>query len=475
MEFENNISAQSKVKSGLWKLKHYLPKDRNRRLSVLLVALLALPFSLVLVQRAIRYFSRAASATLTFQATSTALPPNQTVRLMANTGTTQVGFTRVEINYDTTKVRLVSEVGTSNQLTMNNADVPTGTALPTDACQGTMPCIIKTPMASANNTGKIVLVLAKDPRVTSAAPSGTFELANFTFAANTAVNTTTQLTMSGVQMVDLSPAEFIVSASSLTLTLNAGGATPTPSSGIISGLQVFDTANAADWHVMTNLQVGNIQYGDRTFTFTAVPANVAGSEWIQTANDSKASTLTTVASFTVNSSTVVYVAHDDRFTPKPSWLTGWTDSGMNLVNNESVPNTFSMYSKSFSTGQTVSLGPNGGSGVGMYTVVVKGVSVTPTLTPTPTKTPTPTLVPPTPTPTSGPTNTPVPTVTPVVGCNQIPGDVNADGKVSITDVLLVVLVFDTSPPGNPCADINLDGRVSITDVIIVVNNFGRTS
>ena len=47
-----------------------------------------------------------------------------------------------------------------------------------------------------------------------------------------------------------------------------------PSSAAITGLSVQDGANAADWSIQASLQTGSVQYGDRAFTFTAVPAAV---------------------------------------------------------------------------------------------------------------------------------------------------------------------------------------------------------
>jgi hypothetical protein len=173
-----------------------------------------------------------------------------------------------------------------------------------------------------------------------------------------------------------------------------------PATASVTGLSVQDSANAADWSVQSNLQSGNSQYGDRAFTFTTVPAVVAGSEWIRTANDSKAFTGATLVTFTVTVDSDVYVAHNDSIGTKPSWLSaanGWTDSGANLVNSE--PRTFSLFRKSFAGGSMVSLGNNGNTTSGMYTIVVKetGIAIptaTPTSTPIVTPTPTPTGPPP---------------------------------------------------------------------------------
>ncbi len=166
-------------------------------------------------------------------------------------------------------------------------------------------------------------------------------------------------------------------ATGSTVTLGNGGNTsaslytvvvaPTP---LISNLVVNDTANAANWSIQSSLAVGANQYGDRTFTLTTVPSTLAGSAWIRTANSSKAFTGATIATFRVTGNADVYVALNDLTTPPPSWLSAFTDSGMNLVNSEAPPRTFSLFKKSFVTGSTVTLGNGGSTANSFYTVVV---------------------------------------------------------------------------------------------------------
>ncbi len=140
----------------------------------------------------------------------------------------------------------------------------------------------------------------------------------------------------------------------------------------ISGMQVADTANAGAWSVQQNLQVNNTSYGDRTYTFTAVPAEVAGSSWIRTANASKTSTANPLVTFTLSAAADVYVALDNR-SARPGWVdASWTDTGTDLSQAESatVSRGFSLYRKRFNAG-AVSLGAWNGGGSSMYTVIVK--------------------------------------------------------------------------------------------------------
>jgi hypothetical protein len=136
----------------------------------------------------------------------------------------------------------------------------------------------------------------------------------------------------------------------------------------LSGLSVADTGNAGDWSVQPNLRTGVAQYGDRDFTFSAVPEEVTGAAWIRTANDSKSATQNPLARFTINRDAVVYVAVDTRLGKRP-WMDAlWIDSGLQLVNTEGSVKTFRLYAKGFSAGD-VQLGPNGGAS--NYSVIVK--------------------------------------------------------------------------------------------------------
>ncbi len=150
---------------------------------------------------------------------------------------------------------------------------------------------------------------------------------------------------------------------------NTGG---TPISVAISNLSVKDTANAADWSIQSNLQTGNNAFGDRTFTFSGVPAGVAGVAWIRAANDSKSYATSPLLTFNISVAADVYVALDDRVA-KPAWVDAtWVDSSTDLIMRESstVTRNFSLHKKRFAAGQ-VSLGAWNNASSSMYTIVVK--------------------------------------------------------------------------------------------------------
>jgi hypothetical protein len=118
------------------------------------------------------------------------------------------------------------------------------------------------------------------------------------------------------------------------------------------------------------LHVGSIQYIDRTFTFTNVDA-LGNREFIQTANNDKNSTGSNFLTFVITQSALVCVAHDDRITQKPTWLSQFTLTNSDLVTTDGHP--FSIYTKFFNAG-TVILGGNvpsvDGANISMYSVAV---------------------------------------------------------------------------------------------------------
>jgi hypothetical protein len=144
---------------------------------------------------------------------------------------------------------------------------------------------------------------------------------------------------------------------------------------LISDLSVNDIENADSWSIRENLaSSGEMQYGDRDYTIESIPSYLDNTDWIRTANDSKTYLDYPVATFTIKKDADIYIAHRDDIADKPDWLLQWTDTGDDLVNSE--PETYSLWKRSFLKGSTVELGPNGGTGQGMYTVIVKE---TPTL------------------------------------------------------------------------------------------------
>jgi hypothetical protein len=137
---------------------------------------------------------------------------------------------------------------------------------------------------------------------------------------------------------------------------------------VISNLSVLDTANAAKWSVQQNLQVGDVIYGDRTYTLTAAPSLVIGDTWIRDANGSKAFTGNPLVTFTINQQATVIVGMDQRV-GRPAWLDStWSDTG--LTETGTGPVTYELFSKTFAAG-SVALGPLGVTTASMYTIALQ--------------------------------------------------------------------------------------------------------
>jgi len=217
---------------------------------------------------------------------------------------------------------------------------------------------------------------------------------------------------------------------------------------LIDNLLISETSFYNSWGIDSSAATGDLVYGDRDATYTALPAELEGAETILTACDAKGVS-GTLAEFTAGDDISVYVALDNRVTAIPSWLSGWEATGLTAVNSKDV--TFNLYKMDYSTDETVTLGENGqSSGCVNYTVfAVKSEEPT------------------TPEPTTEPT-----TSEPATGGVEatVWGDANDDGDVLVNDVVLVMsyaMSPETSaltPQGLANADVYQNGDgVAVTD------------
>jgi hypothetical protein len=100
---------------------------------------------------------------------------------------------------------------------------------------------------------------------------------------------------------------------------------------------------------------GNLQYIDRTYRFTSLPAGYSGLESIRLANNDKANTSLSYLTFTITTGETVCLGFDSTHTP-PSWLSSWTNTGKSLVGTP----TFNVYKKTFPAGSVTIGGPASG-------------------------------------------------------------------------------------------------------------------
>ena len=223
------------------------------------------------------------------------------------------------------------------------------------------------------------------------------------------------------------------------------------------------------------LNIGAVEFVDRTYIFNSVPSAYRGKTYIKTANDDKGSTGSSFVTFDINRGATVYVAHDDRINPKPSWMSDFIYTGDNLVSSDSS-NTFSLYAKVFVAG-TVTLGGNYGSSASMYSVVVVERSNLDIAWH--------------PSPADGKQAVPVdsdlgwsPGDSAVshdvyFGMDEasvesagigLAGDITGNGPVNYFDLKVLSEQWLTAP-GSPSADLNDDGDVNFADYVIFANDW----
>ncbi len=206
---------------------------------------------------------------------------------------------------------------------------------------------------------------------------------------------------------------------------------------LIQNLVPNDTSLYSYWSIDTDLQTGDIVFGDREgVTYSTLPSELIGAECIVTPCDAKFLT-EDLASFTAGADITVYVALDSRTVTSygvPSWMSGWTDTGLSAVNSKDV--TFSLYSLDVASGESVTLGENGGSsGCVGYTVFAAEQQIE---------------------------------------SDIIWGDVNFDGVVNSIDGTMVtrhaLQSLTLSEDAQKVADVNQDGVINSIDATIIVRH-----
>lgn len=198
---------------------------------------------------------------------------------------------------------------------------------------------------------------------------------------------------------------------------------------LFKNLKVYDTENGSDWSIETGFGEGVQMFGDRTITCASLPAALTGAEFIRTACDSKL-LLTDLGEFSAGAYATFYVAMDTRVIPLPEWLSSWKDTGLNITTSNDV--TMRIYQKTLNTGESVTLGTNGGLNESAnYIVLAKA------------------------------------------GKAVLKGDVNLDGNVSIKDAVLIQKYLHNletlSAEQKEQANLIEDNTVNIFDLCVLKN------
>lgn len=235
---------------------------------------------------------------------------------------------------------------------------------------------------------------------------------------------------------------------------------------LIQDVDAYGSAHPLSWEVSDAVSAGSPVFGDRAFTFTDFPQELAGAEQLLTACDDKGAT-GEMASFTAGADMELYIGLDSRLEKVPDWMSGYTKTSLTAYTDNDV--TFELYSVKCSKGDKITLGGNGQSGYCVnYTIFAVPDSEPATEPPTEPETEAPTE-PETEALTEPETkaHTEEPTAAPLYG------DANGDSVVNVADAV-AVLQFTANRSKYPltdyqqlCADI--DGAPGITgsDAIII--------
>ena len=212
---------------------------------------------------------------------------------------------------------------------------------------------------------------------------------------------------------------------------------------LIKSLKVNDTVSQYSWSIQSGLDSGSEVFGDRQFKFTSVPDELKGAEWIRTACDSK-KFADDEASFTAAQDITVFVGVDTRAESSAAWLDSWTKTAMTMTDDGNPVITYSIYRKDAKGGEKVTLGAVNMNTAVNYVVAAteyrEPVTTTTTVTTVSTTieavTTTSATTRATAVPTQEPTTTAQMTTTSVQP--TLLGDVNLDGKVTISDSVAIL-------------------------------------
>ncbi|MBQ6942903.1 MAG: dockerin type I repeat-containing protein [Ruminococcus sp.] len=195
---------------------------------------------------------------------------------------------------------------------------------------------------------------------------------------------------------------------------------------LVQELIPLDETYYASWKIDTSIAVGDPVFGDRDATYVSLPDEIIGAESILTPCDAK-KLETDLATFEADTNMTVYIGLDQRVTTVPAWLSDWTNTGLTAVSSNDV--TFVLYAKEVNAGDSITLGTNGqSSGCMNYTVFASAEE-------------------------------------------SLIGDVNADGKFSVADVVMLQKWLICSPgvalTDWQAGDLCEDGRIDAFDLCIM--------
>lgn len=109
------------------------------------------------------------------------------------------------------------------------------------------------------------------------------------------------------------------------------------------------------------IETGDVYRLNTSDTISSMPASLVNGRWIKTNNDS-GNTSANYLSFAVDRAVTVYIAYDGGSTARPSWMSTYTSTGQSVGTSDPNGPTMNLYSRTFSSGSTVTLGGNNATG-----------------------------------------------------------------------------------------------------------------
>jgi|GEM_PF-1047869 len=250
-----------------------------------------------------------------------------------------------------------------------NGDILYATVALTSVQVAQTPISQPTVTPSATNTLGATSTETATPTFTTTPTNTATSTATATFTPTSTSTEIAILTPTATETSTATPTATATETATLTPTPTI---TPTPQpSSLISNIVV---ANGKAY-TRDTVAAGNTLYIDRTYTFVTVPAELAGQDYIRTANADKQLTTADFLTFSLSQSAAVYVMYDTRY-PIPPWLRGWTDTGQDVVATEvnSTQLARRLYRRVYPAG-TVVLGANQSVNASvMYTVIAAPIS-----------------------------------------------------------------------------------------------------
>lgn len=200
-DMKHNISER---KAKLQEVKQQLPPSSVQKILLTTIVLLALPVSLILLQRRTELALKAQEqlVRLYISPAQTQNPSEIFMRVMADAQSNQVTFSRVVLTFDPGVLALSQEVQTSTLFKT---------------------VVQKTSMQEANTTGRVTIVLGLDPGNRTTPPTALFELLELTLASKTTqpnVATYLNFDASDMQIVDMQTTSLNFSGENATIVLN---------------------------------------------------------------------------------------------------------------------------------------------------------------------------------------------------------------------------------------------------------------